>query len=204
MQGENLRIGSRARATLVTTVTTLLAFGVLALFADGSPALTTRARTGSSACTKANLQPNRTNAATIDAATLCLVDEARVAHGLRPLKTNRELQAVAVSQVKTMVHLDYFADVRPSGTTPAALISATSYGRDARSLSTAENIGWGTGSDATPAQMVTAWLQSPPHREIILTGEYREAGVGATATAPSRLAEGQAGATYALELARRG
>jgi len=119
------------------------------------------------------------------------------------LNANRELQAVAVSQVKAMVRLNYFAHVRPSGTTPAALVSATSYGQHAKSLSIAENIGWGTGPEATPAQMVAGWLRSPAHREIILTGEFRDVGVGATAAAPPSLAEGQAGATYALELARR-
>jgi len=102
-----------------------------------------------------------------------------------------------------MVRLNYFAHVRPSGTTPAALVSATSYGQHAKSLSIAENIGWGTGPEATPAQMVAGWLRSPAHREIILTGEFRDVGVGATAAAPPSLAEGQAGATYALELARR-
>jgi uncharacterized protein YkwD len=148
--------------------------------------------------------PLPANTATIDAATLCLIDQARVAHGLRPLQTNRELQGVAVSQVKTMVRLDYFADDRPSGTTPAALIAATRYGERARGgLSIGENIGWGTGGCATPAQMVTAWLQSPPHRKIILTSKYSDAGVGVIPAAPSRLAEGQPGATYALELAAR-
>ncbi len=162
-----------------------------------------RARAASSFCPETNLLPSPMNAATIDAATLCLIDQVRIAHGLLPLKTNRELQAVAVSQVRSMVRFDYFADNRPSGTTPGALIAAKPYGRHATSLSTGENIGWATGGLATPAQMVTAWLQSPPHREIILTGEYREAGVGTTAAAPTRFAEGQTGATYALELAKR-
>ena len=65
---------------------------------------------------------------------------------------------------------------------------------------TAENIGWGTKRAATPAQMVAAWLQSPPHREVIFATEFHEAGVGATAAVPSLLAQGEPGATYALEL----
>ncbi len=172
------------------------------LWASAAWATATTVHVASSSCEGAYVYPNPANAATIDAATLCLIDHARTAHGLRPLKTNRELQAVAVSQVKTMVRLDYFADNRPSGTTPAALIAATPYGEHARGLSIGENIGWGTGGYATPAQMVTAWLQSPPHRKIILTGEYSDAGVGVTPAAPSHLAGGQTGATYALELAK--
>jgi uncharacterized protein YkwD len=183
-----------------------LALCALAPFTNVARATATRRparHAGSSACPGANLQPSPTNARTIDASTLCLIDQVRVAHRLPTLKANRELQKVAVSQVTSMVRLDYFADVSPSGTTPAAMIAATRYGQRADGLSTAENIGWGTERDATPAQMVVAWLQSPPHREIILTGEFREAGVGTTAAAPPALAEGQPGATYALELAAR-
>jgi uncharacterized protein YkwD len=182
-------------------VAALLALVLCVGLVWAGPALA-RARARTSACHGASLRPSPANATAIDVATLCLVDRARVAHGLRPLQANRELQAVAVSQVKDMVRLDYFADDRPSGKTPATLIAGTSYGRHARSLSTAENIGWGTRSNATPAQIVAAWLQSPAHREIILTGTFRQAGVGATAAVPSRLAQGQSGATYALELAR--
>jgi uncharacterized protein YkwD len=161
------------------------------------------ARAASSTCPGADLRPTSANIATIDAATLCLVDRVRIAHGLRALKANRELRAVAKSQVQDMVRLNYFAHDRPSGQTPATLIAATRYGRHARSLSIGENIGWGTGVYATPAQMVAAWLQSPPHREIIFTSEFSDAGVGATPAVPSNLAEGQVGATYALELARQ-
>jgi len=195
-------MGSHVRAARAIAPLAL-ALGALALFANVAPAARTRAHAAADACAWANLRPTPTNAARIDAATLCLLDQIRVAHGLRVLKANRELQSVAVSQVDSMVRLNYFADVRPSGTTPAALVSATSYGQHAKSLSIGENIGWGTGGEATPAQMVAGWLRSPPHREIILTGEFRDVGVGATAAAPPSLAEGQAGATYALELARR-
>jgi uncharacterized protein YkwD len=194
---------SSTRAGVTRAIALLaLALGALTLFADAAPAARTRARATADACAWANLRPTRTNAAKVDAATLCLIDRTRVAHGLAALRANRQLQAVAVSQVTSMVRLDYFADDRPSGATPLALILQTSYGRHARSVSAAENIGWGTGGRATPAQMVAGWLRSAAHRAAILTGEFSEAGVGTTAAAPSRLAQGRAGATYALELAR--
>jgi uncharacterized protein YkwD len=41
----------------------------------------------------------------------------------------------------------------------------------------AENILDGAAS-LTPGQMESAWMQSPPHRENILNGTYRAAGVG--------------------------
>ena len=207
MQGKILRtrprIGAaRMGATLAIALCVLALGASLAWAAAGAGR--PPAKRASSTCPGSNVRPRRTNAARIDTATLCLIDEVRVAHGLHALRANRELQTVAVSQVETMVRLDYFSDTRPSGATPETLIAATRYGRHAESLSTAENIGWGTKSDATPAQMVTAWLQSPPHRENIFTAEFLEAGVGATAAVPSLLAHGESGATYALELATRG
>jgi uncharacterized protein YkwD len=155
------------------------------------------------ACTGANLWPTSTNTARIQSATLCLIDRVRLAHGLRALRANRRLRAVAMSQVRSMVRLNYFADVRPSGLTPLALILASSYGRGARSVSAAQSVGWGTQTLATPAQMVAGWLRSPPHRAIILTRKFRDAGIGAIAAAPAMVAQGQAGATYALEVARQ-
>ncbi|MGO9247547.1 MAG: CAP domain-containing protein [Solirubrobacteraceae bacterium] len=204
VQGEISRLWPHIGAALVAAAL-ILALCALPLFANLAWAATTRPspkHAPANTCPNANLRPSRTNAASIDAATLCLIDQARAARGLTTLKANRELQSVAVSQVDTMVRLDYFADDRPSGTTPEAMIAATRYGRHARSLSTAENIGWGTKRAATPAQMVAAWLQSPPHREVIFATEFHEAGVGATAAVPSLLAQGEPGATYALELAR--
>lgn len=156
-------------------------------------------------CPGANLTPTAANAVAVDAATLCLINNLRAAYRLGPVRANRELQSVATAQVDDMVGWDYFADNRPPEQTPASLIEATHYPAHSARLSTGQNIGWGTGPYATPAQMVTAWMASPPHREIILLSEYREAGVGVAPAVPSVLAQSQSlpGATYAIEFAFR-
>ena len=82
----------------------------------------------------------------------------RAAYHLRPLRSNHELQAVATTQVSGMVRSDYFGDDSPSGQSPAALIETLPYGAHAASLSTAQDIGWGTLSDATAAGIVAAWM----------------------------------------------
>jgi hypothetical protein len=51
--------------------------------------------------------------------------------------------------------------------------------------------------------MVAAWMHSPPHRAIILTGTFNDAGVGVTPIVPSDLGVGEGGATYAIEFAAR-
>jgi len=155
-------------------------------------------------CAYANLRPTSANAAIVDRATLCLIDRLRAAYHLRPLRSNHELQAVAGSQATGMVSHDYFGDDSPSGQTAGTLIAAIPYGAHATSLATAQNLGWGTLSAATPAGMVTAWMHSPPHREVILTGEFRDAGVGVSPAVPSVLGHGARGATYAVEFAVRG
>jgi len=167
-----------------------------------APAAAAKAKPRS--CANANLVPNHVNMAAIDASTLCLIDQIRASYHLRPLRSNRELQGVASTQVSDMVHWNYFADNRPPDETPATLIKATRYGAHATSLATGQNIAWGTGAYATPAHVVSEWMASPPHREIILTAYFRDAGVSATAAVPSVIENGVAGATYAVEFGTRG
>jgi uncharacterized protein YkwD len=158
----------------------------------------------SAPCQDVNLAPSAADVAAIDTATLCLINQVRVANHLLPLSTNHELQTVATGQAEDMVRWDYFGDDSASGQTPAARIASTRYPAHAARLSTAQNIGWGTGSSATPAGMLAAWLESPPHREVILTGEYRDAGVGVAPAVPAALGQGTVGGTYAVEFGARG
>lgn len=158
---------------------------------------------GASPCAGASLRPTSANAAAVDHATLCLVDQIRAAHRLRPLHSNGELLGVADSQVSTMVSWNYFADVRPSGQTPLSLIVVTSYPAHTAGIAVGQNIAWGTGPYSTPGHIVAEWMRSPPHRAIILTGEYRDAGVAVKPALPGVLGAGHRGATYAMEFGVR-
>jgi uncharacterized protein YkwD len=180
----------------------LLAALLLAVAPAG--ALATSANTRQRSCPYANLRPTSANTSTVDVATLCLIDQVRAACHLRALRSNRELQTVATTLVGGMVSRNYYSDNSPSGQSPGALIATIPYGAHAASLSTAQDLGWGTLSDATPAGIVKAWMHSPPHRQIILTAEFREAGVGVSPAVPSVLGAGKRGATYAVEFASRG
>jgi uncharacterized protein YkwD len=83
-----------------------------------------------------------------------------------------------------------------------AVLGATSYRSRTASVSVAQNIAWGTGTEATPAAIVAAWMASPPHRRVILTGSFRDAGVYTVPSVPARVAQGY-GATYAIEFGTR-
>ena len=102
-----------------------------------------------------------------------------------------------------MVRWDYFSDVRPSGQTPLSLAVRTGYRAHASSVRVAQNIAWGTGPDSTPAFIVRAWMASPPHRKVILTRVFRDAGVSAVPAVPWRFGQGIYGATYAIEFGAR-
>jgi uncharacterized protein YkwD len=162
-----------------------------------------RARAAVAGCPNSSLQPAASNQAAIDQATLCLVNAIREAHHLHPLRANDALRRVAASQVTTMIRWDYFADVRPTGQTPLSLVGVSRYPAHSAGFAVGQNIAWGSGAFASPAHIVAEWMASPPHRAIILTGYYRDAGVAVDPTLPGVLRAGHNGATYAMEFGAR-
>ena len=73
-----------------------------------------------------------------------------------------------------------------------------------RVVAAGQNIGWGTGGLATPQGVVEEWMRSPPHRLILLSSGYRDAGAGVAPIAPSSVTDERPGATYTVEFAARG
>ncbi len=171
--------------------------------AAGSSSSLTAPRTHTS-CKDIGLRPTPKDIARVTAATLCLIDRERAVYSLGALRSNSSLQRIATGQAKAMVVGDYFGDDTPSGATPWQRITASAYGFGAHSVAAAQNIGWGTKQMATPAGMVSIWMHSAPHRQIVLTGGYRDIGVGVAPAAPTSLTNGAPGATYTVEFAARG
>jgi len=134
-----------------------------------------------------------------------LINHIRRRHGLHRLRFSRALGGVATGQAHDMVRGGYFADHSLLGQTPSARVMVALHAARSASVSvsTAQNIGWGMGSAATPAGMVRAWMHSPPHRRIMLTRAFRKAGVGVAPALPRELGRGSLGATYAMEFAAR-
>jgi uncharacterized protein YkwD len=188
------------RSTIGALVSAAMAFtlaGIGAGRALAGPA------TATATCPGADLVPEPTDGPAIDAATVCLIDQVRASYHLRPLQSNHYLQRVATAQVATMLRWNYFSDNRPTGQTPLLLIARTRYSAHAARISAAQNLGWATRPYTTPLSMVTAWMKSPPHRKIILTGAFRDVGVGIEDSLPSVLQQGPAGAIYAVEFGDR-
>jgi uncharacterized protein YkwD len=201
-------IRARRHPGVPLVVTLLLALGAFALPAAGAASRAAggaRASAAALACAGEDSSPNGHNDALIDSATLCLMNQIRAAHRLPALRFNASLGRVASGQARDMVRGHYFGDQSISGRSPLARILASGYvAHQVRPrLHAAQNIGWGTGHTATPAGIVTAWMESPPHRAIILTGSYRDAGVGVSPSVPSGFSGQWHGGTYAAEFGRR-
>jgi len=151
-------------------------------------------------CPDADLDPDATNLGRIRTAILCLHNQIRAERGLPTLRTNKRLRKAAVGHSRDMVTNDYFEHTTPSGVTMVDRILRAHYVRADRGWSLGENLGWGTGSYATPRGAVDAWMNSEGHRENILRRAYREVGIGVVIGVPST--DG-IGATYTLDFGVR-
>jgi uncharacterized protein YkwD len=183
----------RARKT-----SSIIAMALAAGLISGSPAA------AASACAGADASPDATSGAALQAATLCLLNEERAAVGVKPLKAHRKLQKAAVGYSKTMVKEQFFDHVSPEGSTLASRVKQVKYMKGARRWSLGENIAWGTGSRATPAAIVDAWMHSEGHKRNILDPTFKEIGIGIATGAPvATAASMSAGATYTTDFGFR-
>jgi uncharacterized protein YkwD len=198
--------GLAMRRAMRAAGTVLLPAGLLGV-AGLTGAAGAAARTATSqhrGCHDASLRPTRTNVSRVVAATLCLIERERTTSHLSTLRANASLRRIAARQASEMVLGDYFGDNTVAGTTPWQRIATSVYASGAHTVRAAQNIGWGSGPLATPAAMVSAWMHSPAHRQIMLTGSYRDIGVGVNPAAPHSLTGRLPGATYTVEFAARG
>ncbi|MGH2764054.1 MAG: CAP domain-containing protein [Thermoleophilaceae bacterium] len=129
-------------------------------------------------------------------ATLCVLNQQRARHGLRPLKLNRRLSRAARRHARDMVRRRYFSHDSVGGASFVDRIRRTGYLRRARRWTVGENLAWGTLNRSAPRSITRMWMHSPGHRANILSPSFREVGIGLVRGAPVRVG-GQAAATYA-------
>ena len=114
----------------------------------------------------------------------CLINEQRTSFGLDPVQPNGTLRRAALSHSNEMVDESYFEHTSPSGLTFIQRIESAGYMRGARAWIVGENLVWGSGALSSPGALVTAWMNSPPHRENLLKARFREIGVAAVSGTP--------------------
>lgn len=120
---------------------------------------------------KLNIPTVPTDIRTQENEVIRLVNVERTKRGLQPLKANWELSRVARLKSQDMANKGYFSHQSPTYGSPFNMME--NFG--IRFSSAGENIAYG---QKTPAQVMTAWMNSPGHRANILSPSYTEIGVG--------------------------
>lgn len=100
-----------------------------------------------------------------------LINEQRVGQGLSPLDENSTLDSAAQAKGNDMLSKGYWAHFAPDGTSPWSFFLSFGYKYKYAGENLARDF-----PDAGSA--VTAWMNSPSHKENILNPNYRETGVG--------------------------
>jgi len=121
---------------------------------------------------------------------LCLLNQARRAHGLRRLRANHRLLKAAERHSQSMVRSGFFSHVDLAGLSSLDRVRRAGYLKGAHAYSCGENIGYGEGPTSSPRSMMESWMNSAPHRANILTPGFREIGLGGVPGIPGRAAGG--------------
>ena len=185
------KVACRAIAALTLTIAAVAV-------APAAPA----AASDPSPCANTQLIPAAGNLQVVAAATLCLVNQQRAAYGVAPLGQNATLTSAAVAHSQDMVNNSYFSHTSPSGSDPLSRIRAAGYLRPGVLYTIGENIAAATGGGSTPEAGVDMWMNSPGHRDNILSSSFRDTGIGVAAGAPF-LGPGPGG-TYTEDFGARG
>lgn len=128
------------------------------------------------------------------AAIDCLIDAARTQRGLAPLKADARLQTAAQRYARALDPGKPLTHAGRGGSTPLTRIADSGYARKAGGFAAAETLGRSKGSLSTPAARVKAWLASAATRKLLLSGRYRDVGVGVATVGDT--------ATFVVEVAR--
>jgi uncharacterized protein YkwD len=115
------------------------------------------------------------------------VNRVRVAHGLAPLRVSPGLRAAARDHSRSMLQQGFFGHDSADGTAFSDRIRRHYASSGWQMWSVGEALLASEGHDLDAHSIVAAWLDSPPHREIILSRTWRDTGIGAlyASTAPN-------------------
>jgi uncharacterized protein YkwD len=146
-------------------------------------------------CAAATALPAAVAPAGLRTALLCAINVERARHGLPALAANPSAEAAASSHARDMVRRRYFSHRRAGGPSLGRRLRLAGW----RGRSAGEAIAYGCGTSSTPVATLRMWMNSPPHRAILL-GSWSSAGVGVARKAPVSRCGG--GATWVLDAVR--
>jgi uncharacterized protein YkwD len=116
---------------------------------------------------------------TLEAAVVREMNRVRAAHGLDPLSVSPSLRTAARDHSRSMLEVGFFGHDSADGTAFSDRIRRHYTNRGWRFWSVGEALLASQAQAIDARQIVEDWLESPPHREIILSTTWRDAGIGA-------------------------
>jgi uncharacterized protein YkwD len=148
-------------------------------------------------CASNSPTPGTAPEPTMVAGTLAELNSERARLNLPQLRLNGKLSRVAHGHSQDMVTRGYFAHDAPGGPTWQSRIRSTGYLQRAQQSTIGENIAWGRDTCGSPHAIVQAWMNSPPHRHIMLLRRFTDVGIGIVPGTPS--GANAASATYTAD-----
>jgi uncharacterized protein YkwD len=112
-----------------------------------------------------------------------LVNRRRQSAGLQPLTLEPRLANSAAAYTKVLADNNWFSHTGPDGSTLVARDAAAGF---PFTVQLGEVLAWGS-SGWTAAEIVQAWIDSPAHREQLLSPVYTRAGAGCYFTSEATL-----------------
>ncbi len=100
-----------------------------------------------------------------------LTNEQRVSNGLSPLTENKTLDAAALAKGNDMLAKGYWSHFAPDGTSPWNFFVNFGYKYKYAGENLARDF-------SSPQGAVSAWMNSPSHKDNILNPHYKEIGIG--------------------------
>ena len=116
--------------------------------------------------------------AALEAAVVREMNRIRTAKGLRPLHIAPSLRSAARSHTQAMLAHDFFGHASPDGTAFSERIRRYYTNRGFATWSVGEALMAAEGRSVDARAIVSAWLESPSHRDIVLSPTWRDAGIG--------------------------
>jgi uncharacterized protein YkwD len=117
--------------------------------------------------------------ATLEIAVVKAMNRARAARGLNPLRAAPSLRTAARGHSQAMLEHGFFSHDSADGTAFSERIKRYYTSRGWVTWSVGEALLASQGSVVDADAIVTAWLESPSHRAIILSPTCRDTAIGA-------------------------
>src|SRR3954447_14072761 len=129
-------------------------------------------------CTDADVQPTASNLAHVSDVVFCLMNAMRANAGVPALRQQDELAKASVDHSQDMVVNKHFAHDSLDGRDVVARLKQVACIPKTGEWVIRENPVLGSGTLTAAMPLVKAWMNSPPHRENLLSADFVEVGMG--------------------------